>query len=196
MKMKITQVAFLAMFIAIAGIVTQGCKSKKEVAAPSGEVEITMYCSGPEFQTDNEYFRAKQVGESLDQSVSKKKALSNAKAELASSIETTMKVTFDNYVNSRELNNVEEVEERYEGLSREVTNQKLNGIRTICEKQTKTEEGKYKTYIAIELAGDEIMSAMNQRLPADAKLKIDYDYEKFKETFNEEMDKLEKDRGY
>jgi len=196
MKKSLTKVAMIALVIALSGVVLQGCKSKKEVAAPTGEVEVTMYCSGPEFQTNNEYFRASQVGESLDQAVSKKKALSNAKAELASSIETTMKATFDNYVNSRELNNIEEVEERYEGLSREVVNQKLNGIRTICEKLTKTTDGKYKTYIAIELAGDEIMSAMNQRLPADAKLKIDYDYEKFKATFNEEMGKMEQEKGY
>lgn len=196
MKKSITKIAVIALTIAMTGVVFQGCKSKKEAPTPSDEVEVVMYCSGPEFQTNNEYFRASQVGESLDQAVSKKKALSNAKADLAGFIETVLKATFDNYVNSRELNNVEEVEERYEGLSREVVNQKLSGIRTICEKQTKTTEGKYKTYIAIELAGDEIMSAMNQRLPSDAKLKIDYDYEKFKETFNQEMEKMEEQKGY
>ena len=196
MKKSFTKIAMIALAIAMTGVVFQGCKSKKETPSPEGEVEITMHCSGPEYQTNNEYFRANQVGESLDQAVSKKKALSNAKADLAGFIETTLKATFDNYVNTRELNNVEEVEERYEGLSREVVNQKLNGIKTICEKQTKTTEGKYKTYIAIELAGDEIMSAMNQRLPSDAKLKIDYDYEKFKETFNEEMEKMEEQKGY
>jgi len=196
MKKSFTKIAMFALLIAMTGVVFQGCKSKKEAPAPADEVEIVTYCSGPEYQTNSEYFRANQIGESLDQAVSKKKALSNAKADLAAAIETTMKATFDNYVNSRELNNIEEVEERYEGLSREVVNQKLNGIRTICEKQTKTTSGTYKTYIAIELAGDEIMTAMNQRLPADAKLKIDYDYEKFKQTFNEEMSKMEEQKGY
>jgi hypothetical protein len=94
------------------------------------------------------------------------------------------------------LNNVEEVEERFESLTREVINQKLTGVKTICEKTTKTDEGKYKTYIAIELAGDELMNAMNERLSKDAKLKIDYDYEQFKKTFEEEMKKLEEERGY
>ena len=70
------------------------------------------------------------------------------------------------------------------------------GINTICEKTTKTSDGKYKTYIAIELAGDELMTALNERLSKDAKLKIDYDYEQFKKTFEEEMDKLEKEKGY
>lgn len=196
MKKTFTRLSTVLIVIALAGMIFQGCKSKKEVVAPQGEVEITVYCSGPEYWTSDEYFRANNVGESIDQAVSKKKALSNAKAELAGYIETILKAAFDNYVVSRELNNVEEAEERYEGLSREVVNQQLNGIRTICEKQTKTTEGKYKTYIAIELAGDEIMSSMNQRLPDDVKLKIDYDYEKFKETFNEEMKKMEEKKGY
>lgn len=181
------------MLIALGSFITfGGCKSKEKVTKVSeqGETLIEVYCSGPDFQSTDEFFRANQVGESVDQATAKKKAQSNARAELASSIETTIKAVVDNYVNSRELNNVEEAEERYESLSREVVNQKLTGVKTICEKTTKTSEGKYKTYIAIELAGDELMSALNERLSKDDKLRIDYDYEQFKKTFEEEMDKL------
>jgi hypothetical protein len=192
---KLTGV-FLLAFMAL--LVMQGCKSKEKAVAveDQGETLIEVYCSGDEYFSDEEYFRANSIGESLDQATSKKKALSNAKADLAGFIETTLKATFDNYLKEVELNNTPELEERYEGLSREVVNQKLNGIRTICEKQTRTNDGKYKTYLAIELAGDEIASMMNERLSKDAKLKIDYDYEKFKETFNKEMEDLEKKRGY
>jgi len=171
-----------------------GCKSKEKVV--EGEKLIEVHCSGPEFSSDGEYFRANQIGESQDQSTAKKKAMSNARADLASSVETTIKGVIDNYVNSRELNNTEEVEERFESLTREVINQKLTGVRTICEKTAMTEAGKYKTYVAIELAGDELMNAMNDRLSNDAKLKIDYDYEQFKKTFNDEMKKMEQEKGY
>jgi hypothetical protein len=71
----------------------------------------------------------------------------------------------------------------------------LQGTRTICEKQTKTVEGKYKTYIAIELSADDLLNKYNERLSNDERLKADYNYEKFKDTFNAEMDKLEKERG-
>lgn len=178
----------LAGLILAAGMV--GCKGKKE-AAPEGEVEVKIFCSGPEYFSDNTYFRANAIGESLDQMTSKKKALSNAKAELASSINTVIKGTTDNYVNSREFNNVEDVEERFEGLTREVINQELSGVKIICEKQTKTTSGNYKTYLAIELSGDELASQINERLSKDERLKIDYDYEKFKQTFDAEMKKLE-----
>jgi hypothetical protein len=63
-------------------------------------------------------------------------------------------------------------------------------VKTICEKLVKTPEGRFKTYIAIELSADELVKAYNERLSQDERLKIDYDYEKFKETFEKEMDKM------
>jgi predicted transcriptional regulator len=177
--------------------IISGCKSKEKAASTKdqGETLIEVYCSGPDYQSNNEFFRANQVGESVDQATAKKKAMSNARAELAAAIETQVKGVIDNYVNSREMNNLEEAEERFESLTREVINQKLNGVKTICEKTTKTSTGNYKTYIALELAGDELMNAMNERLSQDDKLKIDYDYEQFKKTFDAEMDKMAKERG-
>lgn len=166
------------------------CKSKK-LEAPKGEVEIAVPCSGEDFWSDKGVFRANAVGESKDQMVSKKKAMSNARADLASSINTTIKGTIDNYVNSREFNNQEDVEERFEGLTREVINQELAGVKTICEKMFTTEDGTYKTYIAIEMTGESLLEAMNATLSKDERLRIDYDYEKFKEEFNKEMEKLE-----
>jgi predicted transcriptional regulator len=179
-------------------VLISGCKSKEKAASTKdqGETLIEVYCSGPEYQSNNEFFRANQVGESLDQATAKKKAMSNARADMASAIQTTVKGVIDNYVNSRELNNVEDAEERFESLTREVIDQKLTGVKTICEKTTKTSTGNYKTYIALELAGDELMNAMNARLSQDDKLKIDYDYEQFKKTFDAEMEKLAKEKGY
>jgi len=188
--------SILMLSAVVALLIISGCKSKEKAVKESGETLIEVYCSGPEFFANAEYFRANQVGESVDQATAKKKALSNTRADLASSVETTIKGVIDNYVNSRELNNVEEAEERFESLTREVINQKLTGVKTICEKTTKTDDGKYKTYIALELSGDELMNAMNERLSKDAKLKIDYDYEQFKKTFDEEMKKFEEDSGY
>ncbi len=192
---KISSAMMLAALVL--AVVISGCKSKEKAASTKdqGETLIEVYCSGPEYQSNNEYFRANQVGESVDQATAKKKATSNARADLAAAIETQVKGVIDNYVNSREMNNQEEAEERFESLTREVINQKLTGVKTICEKTTKTSTGNYKTYIALELAGDELMNAMNERLSQDDKLKIDYDYEQFKKTFDAEMEKMAKERS-
>ncbi len=171
------------------------CKSSKTPinsstpSLPEGEVEIIVPCSGPEFFTDGEVFRANSIGESIDLAISKRKAMTNARSQLAASIQTTVKAVTDNYVNSQESNNKEQVEERFESLNREVVNQELRGIRKICERYFRTPEGKYKTYVAIELSAQELVTAYHARLANIKGLLIDYDYEKFKQTFEAEMHK-------
>lgn len=173
------------------------CGKKKKVAAapPAGETLIKQYCAGESYFSDKKFFRANNLGESSDQATAKKKAFSNARADLASAVSTTIKGVIDNYVNSREFNNKEEVEERFEGLTREVIDQQLSGVKTICEEVVMVNAtGKYKYYIAIELSGQDLVAAINERITNDERLQIDYDYEQFKETFNQEMDKMSKNR--
>ncbi len=169
---------------------TQTPPTTQQPSLPEGEVEIIVPCSGPEFFTDGEVFRANSIGESIDLSVSKRRAMTNARAQLAASIQTTVKSVTDNYVRSSEINNEENLEERFESLNREVVNQELRGIRKICERYFHTPEGKYKTYVAIELSAQELVSAYHSRLQNIKEIAIDYDYEKFKQAFEEEMLKL------
>jgi hypothetical protein len=178
----------MALVAMIAMPALQSCKSSKQAAKPAGEEAISMYCSGPEYFSDSEYFRANNVGESTNQSMAKKKAMSNARLDLAASIETRVKAVIDNYFSSYTTSDAIEDAERYEGLSREVINQELSGIRTICEQFTKTDNGTYKAYVAVELAGDEILNGMQKRISDDEKLKIDFQYEKFKKEFEKEME--------
>ncbi|RUT73515.1 LPP20 family lipoprotein [Ancylomarina longa] len=188
---KLHQSIFLGLGILLAtGLNSCGSSEKIVSNKAQGEELIEVYCTGPDYQSDKNHFRASAIGESLDQMVSKKKAGTNARAELATLIQSTVQGTIDNYVNSTELNNVEQVEERFEGLTREVINQQLNNIKVICEKQTRTGQNKYKTYIAIEMNADDLEEVLNQKISQDEKLKVDYDYNKFKETFETEMQKL------
>jgi len=196
--MKTVRIVTLAASVGLMALSFTACKSKKkaeEAQKPKGEVLVNVYCSGPEYFTNKKNFRSNAIGESLDQMTAKKKAMSNARAQLAADMESTMKVVGDNYVKSSEFNNKEEVTETFQENARTVVNQVLQGIRVICEKQTQTYEGKYKTYIAIELSADELLQKYNERLSNDERLRADYNYEKFKETFDKEMDKLEQERN-
>ena len=161
------------------------CGGPKEVATPKGEIEIVLPCS--EFRSDRNTFRAFSSGESLDQAVAKKKALSNVKSELAGMISSTMQVVGDNYVKSSEVNNVEEVLEMFQENSRAVINQSYR-YKVVCD-NTNT-RGRYKYYIAIELSGDNIVKAYYKSLSKNDKLLVDYNYEKFKETFEKEMENM------
>ena len=194
--MKTLKSIAIISIVASSTIILNSCKSnEKKAEAPKGEVEINLACSGSEFLSDKKYFRSNSVGESIDLATSKKKALSDARTYLASSIQTTMKATVDNYVNSKEFNNKEQIEEKFEGLSREVINQKLSGVKTICERTFKDNNtDKFKTYISLEYRAEELVEAINERLTKDESLRLDYDYEKFKQTFEKEMEKLDKSK--
>jgi hypothetical protein len=195
LNIRIVTLGILALGMAIG---STSCGKKKKVAAatpPAGETLIKQYCAGDAYFSDKKFFRANALGESMDQATAKKKAFSNARADMASSIQTTIKGVIDNYVNSREFNNREEVEERFEGLTREVIDQTLSGTKTICEEVVMVNTtGNYKYYIAIELSGQDLVAAINSRITQDERLKIDYDYEKFKETFDKEMEKMANER--
>lgn len=180
-------ISVLAMALSCRSTGTQ--TTPQQPTLPQGEVEIIVPCSGPEFFTNGEVFRANAVGESIDLSVSKRKAMTNARSQLAASIQTTVKAVTDNYVRSSEDNNEEEIEERFESLNREVVSQQLKGIRKICERYFHTSEGKYKTYVAIELSAQELVDAYNGRLQNSKGMAVDF--EKFKKAFEAEMLKNE-----
>ncbi|GCD78978.1 hypothetical protein [Schleiferia thermophila] len=190
---KITTAMFLSG-IALA-LVTTGCRSKKnkEIPIPSDEVEIKLPCS--EYKSDAKTFRAFSFGESMDLNTAKRKALSNARAELAGMLSTTMKVVGDNYVKSSEYNNREEILERFEENARTVINQELRGVIPVCERSTKVKNSNvFKYYVALELSADRLADSYFQTLSRDQSLRIDYNYERFKQTFEEEMRRFEEGR--
>ena len=54
---------------------------------------------------------------------------------------------------------------------------------------TQKQDGNYVSYMAIELSGEELVSRYNQSLSQDERIRAEYNYEKFKETFEAEMAK-------
>jgi hypothetical protein len=183
----------LITMLAIVAFMATACKKKKatvETPKPTGEVLINEYCSGDQYLSTKEAFRATATGESMDRETAKKKARSNAQSELAKTISSTMKIVGDNYVNSTEFNNKEEVTETFQEMARTVVDQELRGAIEICEKLTQRENGTFVSYVAIELSGSKIADAYNSGLSQNEKLKADYNYEKFKDTFEKEMEKM------
>jgi len=193
-KVKNMKLKFL-IFIAIV-LTTVSCSKKKKTTEtqpkPVGEVVINEYCSGDQYYSTKDAFRSTATGESLDRETAKKKARSNASSELAKTISATLKIVGDNYVNSTEFNNKEEVTETFQEMARTVVDQEIRGCVEICEKLTQRPDGVYVSYVALELSGSKIADSYSNSLSQNEKLKADYNYEKFKQTFEQEMEKTTK----
>jgi len=189
--------AFL-MLITVAFFATN-CSSTKKVAdatPPSKsvyeeEVEIKQFCSIMDYPSTDELIRGASFGESKDMAMSKKVAKSATLEELSSKIEVTVKAVIDNYNSRRQKDMNESVESRYEELIRTVVNQKITGFKTVCDKTTKTKDGKYRTYLVYELPINNVLNPVYTNISKDDELKVDYDYQKFKSTFEEELKKSE-----
>lgn len=185
--------ARLLIIPAVAILAFTGCKSKKKstpVAKETGAVEISVPFSTKEFRSDENTFRAKQVGKSPDMATAKKIAFQNAKAEMASNINATMKRVTDQYTNQRTVGNSQEFENKFEELSREVVNMEMSNVKEIGEKIFKEPDGAYSYWIAIEADKKAVFDKLDAKISSDAKLKLDYDKQKFQQIFDSEMKKM------
>jgi len=171
-------------------VLTTGCKKNKDVVKPKGEIEIFEFCTGDDYNSDNKHFRSTATGESQDREIAKKKARSTAESRIARTVSATIQAVTDNYVSSTEFNNREEATETFNELARTVVDQELRGAIVICEKLTQRENGIYVAYVALELSGEKFASKYNEKISEDERIMAEYNYERFKETFMEEMEKL------
>jgi hypothetical protein len=197
MKTLFQSVATAAALIAVVSI-APSCKSKKgtPLDKQTGAIEIAVPFSSKEYQSDKEAFRSKASGNSMDLTTAKKIALQNAKSEMASLIQTTVKKVTDQYTNQRQIGSTQEFSNKFEEMTREVTNQQLSDVRIIGEKSFLEPNKTYTFWVAIEGNKDGILNGINKNISSNAKLQQDYDKKKFEEIFNQEMDKLSKERGY
>jgi hypothetical protein len=199
MKNLITRPGLMLAAVMVAfAFAGTGCKKKKatvEAPTPSGEVLIVEYCTGPQYFSDQTTFRVSATGESMSRETAKKIARSNAEDRLARTVSATVKAVTDNYVNSTKFNNKEEVTETFNNLARTIVDQELRGAVVICDKLTRsTENNNFINYIALELSAERLAQAYNEQLSRDERIRAEYNYEKFKETFEEEMRRLSEGR--
>ena len=176
---------FMALFVAVIGL-TVSCGSKKAAS----ELYETP-CFGKEFMTDNSHFRASASGIAGNEDAARKVSTANARQELATSISAVVKAVTDNYTKNYVDAENSDTKQRFEELARTVVNQKLNGSHVICQKYRKMDNGSYSCYTCVELSSEDVLAALNSQISNETKLRTDYDYEKFKKTFEEEMAKFQ-----
>lgn len=179
---KLTQNFSMWMLAIVATVLmSTSCGSVKTLKLP---------CHGNGFQNSKEYVRYSDFADSKDLSLSKQKAFNSARTGLASMVSTKVKRMTDNYVKNYVQDDMEEVRKRYEDISRQVINQELNGIKTICEEATELKGGTYRYYVCLELTGEDILGSLTKKMSEDSQLRTDFDYEKFKKEFDIEMSNM------
>ena len=84
-----------------------------------------------------------------------------------------------------------EFSQTFENMTRDIVKQKLTDITITCEKTGQKDDGSYETYMAIEVDKDVVLNGINAGISRDKKLGTLYDKERFKKTYEEEMNKMD-----
>ncbi|MGM0375836.1 MAG: hypothetical protein ACQEQ0_03600 [Bacteroidota bacterium] len=175
------------------------CGSKKDLAKAEDSREIgSIPCSGSDYATDEEYFRANESGESPRMSMAKRQAILNAKATLAGNIESQIKTVSQQYTNQRSFESEQskvEFEEQFEEMTRNVVDQQLNDVKIICEKALQGKDnGDYQYFVAVEMPKEALMDNIDNEISKKERLQLEYDKQKFQEIYDEEMKNIEEER--
>jgi hypothetical protein len=188
------RLVIIVLVCLIPTILFTNCKSQKTFTE-KGAVEVVVPFTDKAYRSDKDTFRASQSGLSPDLSSAKKIALLNAKAELASNIQSVVKAVTENYTNQRTVGDKQVFENAFEENARVIVNQMLSDVRIKDEKAFKGKDGKYTYYIAVEMSKESIESAFADKISKDSKLQLDFDRHQFRKIFDEEMEQFEKERG-
>ena len=147
--------------------------------------------SGNKYESNNRFFRAVGKGDSRDENVAKNKADLQAKAELAKQVNTNVKAVADQYLMETEVNNASEINDKFQSLTREVTNTSISDLRKIGEeKYYDAEKDKYTVYIAYEIKKNAMFRFLKKQARTDKRIS-DAERKTIEEIIDKELEKLE-----
>lgn len=169
-------------------LITPSCKTKSvAVEKKNGAVKLTTPFSESKYQSDKDYFREVKSGNSPDQSFAEDIALTQAKAQMASNIQTKIKKSIDIYKKGYNAGGGKDFESKQEGWQREITEMSMSNIHVIGKELYQETDGSYTYYIAIEAEKKEVFNKLSDKVSAESKSRVDFDEKKYKEDIQKEF---------
>lgn len=189
--LKIMKINRFFMLLAAVALMPVFCSCGSPKPVTKGMTEVSVPLSSKKHHSDSKYFRATGMGESPDLVVAKKIALMNARTEIASTVQATIKTVSQQYLNQVTVANKQEYMSKFEETSRQVVNQVLEGVTIQEEKIFQAKKGPYQYYVNLEMSKDAVVKGVADAISKDQKLYLEFEKEKFQKVFDEEMAKFE-----
>ena len=124
---------------------------------------------GNKYESNNRYFRATGKGVSIKDNIARGKADIDAKNQLASQVNVTMKNVTDQYLGQTENGNAADVADKFQSLIREVVNTNLSDLRKIGEEKY-FDGTNYSVFIAYEIKKNAMFRFMKKQASTNAKI--------------------------
>ena len=172
---------------ALLGMMFVSCGSTKEVAkAPEKQEDCNVCLSTKDAirvegsfmaQFENQFPKAKQA------------ARNNARQELARIMKTKIESVIEDYSSTYIDGDAQDFKQSVKDLSRSVVDQTVTGAIPVKEWNEKMQTGTM-FYTCVELSANNVLSEIKNKVSNDSKLRTDFEYEKFKQVFDKEMEKV------
>ena len=130
-------------------------------------------CTGSEYATDAEFFRAYASAQSSDATASKKKAMTGARTALENQIKTKAEAAAKSQTKISGADIAQ-----FNSLIQGVIQQEVVKMKVICENS-----GRYKTHIVVEVTKASVLTNIVNSAKSDEKLKANFEEGKFKQAF-------------
>ena len=159
------------------------------------EKKTKVPCQKEGFSTAKE-IRAHAQASSVNAESARQKALASARATMGFNVEVLLKAVNEQYISDYEVGVADDYRSSFNQIARDVTQRSLRFAVPICEEvlqDTKTKQ--YTVHVALALKGTDLAKMYEEAVSADEKLRTDFEREKFTKTYNEEMEKFEKQRN-
>ena len=127
--------------------------------------------TGRAYESNNRFFRGTGKGESSQDNIARGKADIEAKAQLASQVQTTVKEVTDQYLGQTSNEAAADVADKFQSLVREVMNTDIADVRKIGEQKYFNEkEKKYTVFIAYEIKKNAMFRFMKKQAKVNGNL--------------------------
>jgi len=177
-----------ASLFALAVVILASC------ASPFGD-KVKEPFRGNAYESNNRFFRSTGKGESSQDNIALGKANSEAKSQLASQVNTTMKQVTDQYLGQTENERAADVADKFQSLAREVMNTDLADVRKIGQEKYFNKKTKvYTVFVAYEIKKNAMFRFMKKQAKTDQKID-ERQQEIIQKILDEELKKAEDEEG-
>lgn len=197
---------FLSLNVMLSALILSSCGGSRKAQTVDPYSDGTMVkveneeCE-EEAQKKSEFLRGYGIGTSADKMMARDMAALNARNEILTQAEIVASNVTKRFNQQRSSSNGAGA-----GMSREdqgkvqlyiknVAEQTLSGARIICSNTYRNGQN-YEVHVCVELTGVNFIQESYKQLSNDESLRIDYDYDKFKEEAEGDLEDYRQQNGY
>ena len=188
----------------VAAVLATGCRSKvPQSSVKRTEIEVPF----ADYRSDQEAFRGVGTGKSPDRGFALEQAKLDARTSIAQEVETGVKSAIERY--REQYNSIDDTigtsyGTKMEELTLNLVDQSLSNTRVEDQEVYELTDGDkllYEVNVAMTLRRDDFMNALegaidqNNTMADDTKVRIEYDRQKFRKVFEQEMEQLRKEES-